>query len=247
MRRLARLSLATMGLALALPVAARADVDLPVPASGVDETVTRTVVVPVPPHKHTGKLKLKPRLCEKCAAAKPAPVIATANSTPLNMEGAKIVSCSHNPNSVCKDCQALLAMPGAMMVAGPSNPAPPVRVASDAAPGRAVVSGNEPEPIDVMRTNYAANVTPVGQPAPGRAAVKSASSGRAPFLSPSPESSPHILGHLFGVSEMRNDFKDWRGARGRQKRDAHAAVRYGPEASRVEELPASMVFGKGPR
>ena len=43
---------------------------------------------------------------------------------------------------------------------------------------------------------------------------------------------------------MRYDFQDWMNSRNRRKKESHAAIPYGPNAGAVDELPASMVYGK---
>jgi hypothetical protein len=256
MRTIARLSLVSLGLALAVSVTARAD----------DAPPSRSAAAAPLVHKHASHIRGKTHLCEKCAAAKAAKMkaaqVAQAGGMPAGMEGAKIVGCAHSKNGVCKECRTLLEMPGQISVVGSENPFPRVdvaqapgrSVASDASsptkPGRSLVTSGEPEPIGVMKTNYtpSASAAPAGMPAaPGRAVVQSGSAGSAPFMSPTPESSPHIIGHLFGFSEMANDFQDWRASRGKRKREAHAAIPYGQDGTKVEELPASMVFGNGPR
>ncbi len=260
MRLLARLSLATLGMALAVPMTARAD----------DAPLSRSSAASPAPHVHKHSLLSgKAHLCEKCAAAKAAreakaTKVASKPSTdmakvttaaiPAGMEGANVVSCVHKKDGVCKECKTFLDMPGKVSVVGSDHPfprtdgAPGRAVASDKAPGRAVVSAGEPEPIGVMRTNYTASAPAAGAvAAPGRATVQNGSVGHTPFMSPTPESTPHILGHLFGFAEIRNDFQDWRESRGKRKRDSHAAIPYGIDGSKVEELPASMVYGKDAR
>jgi hypothetical protein len=63
-------------------------------------------------------------------------------------------------------------------------------------------------------------------------------------LPASPAPRPQILGHLFGLSEMSNNFHDGWMARGKKRKEAHAAIPYGASNAAVEELPASMVYGR---
>ena len=66
---------------------------------------------------------------------------------------------------------------------------------------------------------------------PAQTALPGTSSGR-----------PHILAHLFGVSEIGRVHKEEREEKARQ---AHAAISYSPPNGPVNELPASVVYGKG--
>jgi hypothetical protein len=169
-------------------------------------------------------------------------------------EGSRIIGCAHSSNGVCKTCKALLEMPGEVMVVVPGTAAPtaptlaaaqPGRaVATDAMPGRAVVAAGDPEPIGVMQTNYSANV-PAGAAAKPAAPAMPAQPGRGPFLGEQHETKPHILGHLFGFSAMQRDWQDKWEEQGRKKREKHAAVSYDSNESKVQELPSTMVFGRG--
>ncbi len=179
-------------------------------------------------------------------------------AVPDTFAGGQIVSCSHQQNGICRECKTLLEMPGQVTVITQNGaPTAPGRaVASDAAPAPGLVQAGEPEPIGVMRTNY--SVPTAGSPAPmapGRAVVNGgpaagpaapAVANFTPYQHASAEGSPHIIGHLFGLAPMRNDFRDWMMSRTRNKKDAHAAIPYGSTGSQVEELPASMVYGKTP-
>jgi hypothetical protein len=71
--------------------------------------------------------------------------------------------------------------------------------------------------------------------------------GRAPFLGEQHETKPHILGHLFGFAEMKYDLQDKMDEGNRKKRAKHAAISYDATDGKVQDLPASMVFGRGPR
>jgi hypothetical protein len=144
-------------------------------------------------------------------------------------------------------------MPGEVTMVVPGTPttamaaaAPGRAVATDAAPGRAMVAAGEPEPIGVMRTNYAGQV-PAGSPARPAQAATPVPPGRGPFLGEQHESKPHILGHLFGFTEMRYDLQDKMDEGNKKKRAKHAAISYDATDGKVQDLPASMVFGRGPR
>ncbi len=166
-------------------------------------------------------------------------------------EGSRIVGCADSSNGVCKTCKALLEMPGEVTVMAPGTPttavaaAQPGRaVATDAMPGRAVVAAADPEPIGVMQTNYSARV-PAGAMAKPAVPAMPAQPGRGPFLGEQHETKPHVLGHLFGFSAMQRDWQDKWEEKGRKKREKHAAISYDSNESKVQELPASAVYGRG--
>jgi hypothetical protein len=56
---------------------------------------------------------------------------------------------------------------------------------------------------------------------------------------------PHVLGHLFGFSDIARDARERRGRRTEKERQQHAAISYEDQAKPVTEIPASMVYGKG--
>jgi hypothetical protein len=227
MRRLAHFSMALLGLALAIPAS----------ALGFDDPPASNPA----PHKH-GLFK-KAHDCPACAAAKAAhhhvaPV--PAQSPMVLPEGSKITGCAHSSNGVCAACRKILESPGQIVMVAPANV---VAAAPASAPGHAVVADtSEPMPVGLMRTDYRPGTPGApGAPAP---AASSPTNGRDPFMPPKPESRPHILSHLFGFADVRNDVHTAVASRDRKKRETHAAIAYGENASKVEDLPASMVYGK---
>jgi hypothetical protein len=260
MRSLARTSLGLLGLALAAPSGVLAQNAPSYPPSGYQvaspaatapastglDGRSVTTVAPEPPHKHKGRT-----LCAKCAAK-------LKQAGPGDMPPGRIVGCEHSKNGVCAPCQAALNLPGTFVTASA-----PV-VASASAPGRAVASSNpsayaaqgydagmaEPAPVGVVQANFS-QAGPMGMPAasvapqanaPGRALAES-NAGRDPFQAKSgPFPHPHILGHLFGWSGMGKEKAE---ARAQKKAEAHAMISYDENGTApVEDLPASMVFGK---
>jgi len=263
MHRYARTSLALVGLALAAPAAAPAQ-DAPagyrpaaaMAAPGLDGQ-PMAAPAPAPPAKHAHKGRV---LCARCMKAKEAQA---------QMVPGQIVACAHSKNGVCTTCAALLALPGTVTM-GP----PPMAVAaapSGGAPGRAVVAGGpasgvsnaydpsgmaEPAPIGVMQANYAqaapGGMTPNGSPMmgampsqPGRAVASSghdAGPGPAPMQRKSGDfPHPHIIGHLLGFTGIGSEHRQEREAR---KKEAHAMISYDAPGATVNELPASVVYGK---
>ena len=271
MRSLARTSLGLLSLALAAPSGVLAqNVPAPAPPSGYQQVAAPAVApdglaMPAPapaveaPHKHRGKT-----LCAKCAAKMQARM----------MPPGTIVGCEHSKNGVCTACQAALNMPGTFVMAGAqpamaagdqASEAPGRAVASSGmAPGAAASMARtggasygenmaEPAPVGVVQANFseagpmampAQGGAPMANPmmAPGRAMVESAP-GNDPYQSKSkPFPRPHILGHLFGWSGLGSERAD---EKARRKAEAHAMISYDKDAAGpVEELPASMVFGK---
>lgn len=268
MPRLAHLSLAVLGAALAVPGSARA---ADYPPAAPPSSAPAVMQAPLD-HKHHGRVKAGLIPCERCLAATraarmapPAPPAETVVVAPARYprhnspviptmglpEGSRIVACAHSSNGVCGTCKTLLEMPGEVTMVSPGSAptmvvaaAPGRAVATDAAPGRAIVASGEPEPIGVMRTNYAGSA-PAGAKAKPAQPAMPAQPGRAPFLGEQHETKPHILGQLFGITPMSNDLHDKMNEGARRKRERHAAISYDASDAKVQELPASMVFGRG--
>jgi hypothetical protein len=123
------------------------------------------------------------------------------------------------------------------------------------APGYAVVGetmqGPDPAPIGVARSRepywagahtaaagarpgggpYDPSVVPTASP-PAQVALEGAGAGR-----------PHIISHLLGIPK----FGRARRAREDKERQKHASITYDQNASQVNELPASLVYGKDGR
>ena len=120
----------------------------------------------------------------------------------------------------------------------------------------------EPTPIGLMQTNYARpGMAPAGPAGPQGAAMASsvptASSmmpghslddsgvNPAPYQhKPTSSANPHVIGHVLGLKSLG---ADWREQRARRKTEAHASIPYNNEGTTINELPSSMVYGKGPR
>ncbi len=110
----------------------------------------------------------------------------------------------------------------------------------------------EPTPVGVMQTNYAqpgaAPAAPSSIPTasslqPGHAiAAAGPGANPAPFQhKPTSSKNPHIIGHLLGYSGIGSE---WRDQRAQKKAQAHASIPYNNEGTTINELPASMVFGR---
>jgi hypothetical protein len=234
MRRLAHISMALLGLALAIPAT----------ALGFDDPPASSPA----PHKHG--LFHRAKDCPACSSAKAAqaaihvvqaPAPAPAPPPMMLPEGSKITGCAHSANGVCAACRKILEAPGQIVMVAPGAPANAVAAAPAAAPGRVVIADtSDPMPVGLMRTDY----HPGAPGTPGAPSMSVPANGRDPFMPPKPESKPHILSHLFGFADVGNDVRTAAASRDRKKREAHAAISYGENASKVEDLPASMVYGK---
>jgi hypothetical protein len=259
MQRFARTKLALVGLSVAGPLSAHAG-DIPSYANGGFKS-------PAPAQAPARVVGLDGRVIQVGTPGgmplAPAPRVMTEAEARAMTPPPRIVACAHSQHGVCKECQAVLDMPGTVtMMAAPAAPtmagAPGRAVAS--APGRAAAGGemvqmagpqDGPMPIGVMQANYqqggaAAMPAPTAPAtartgAPGHAsAALHPDAGNAPYQKPSKELRPSVLGHLFGWSYIGKDRRDARDLRSSQ---AHASIRYGDEGKTVEELPASMVYG----
>jgi hypothetical protein len=125
------------------------------------------------------------------------------------------------------------------------------KMATDEAPGRAVVGGEAPgyastgvgpAPIGVA-TERMAMVN--GQPALRDPAVATTSipPARDPIAPPAADR-PHILSHLLGVTAIGRE----RAERLARKKEAqHASISYGAAADPVTDVPASLVYGRSGR
>lgn len=255
MRSLARTSLGWLGLALIAPMGANAQyapTSAPAgyqPAAAVAAPASpgpdgRPMPAPVAQatHKHKGRT-----ICASCAAKQAG-----------GMPPGKIVGCAHSKNGVCTACQAALNMPGQFVVtAAPPAEAPGRAVASAGAAPYANVADagmSDPAPVGVVQANFS-QAAPMGAPPmyapqaqqPGRAVAESMA-GHDPYQKKDKSGGfphPHILGHLFGWSGLGAERAE---EKARKKAEAHAMTTYDSAGNApVDELPASMVFGKKAR
>jgi hypothetical protein len=169
----------------------------------------------------------------------------------------------------CAACEADAAAIGGTIVPGSivvsdSGSMPPGRavvggtaVAAEFPAGRAVVGGPEPAPVGMARASQG-NFTPV-------AGALAAGGAQGPLRDPSvmPSSMippaqtaiggdtgtprPRIVKHMLDLPDLGGIGRGFRENRNRASREAHAAISYDAPNGRVDELPASMVYGKGGR
>jgi hypothetical protein len=257
MRFRARLVLGLYGVALAVPGVVMAG------PLGDDES---TVMQAPPqmqgePHHHKGMFGR--RHCVECqrARVKAQDGIDVPAPPPIDsgMQGQVMSSATH-----CPTCQGNMVVSGPAMsvsgpvmsqdshaagyavVGGPGGPAGPE------APGYAVVGevlvGSEPAPVGVakMRNHGGADPRTAAMAARGGAgpvdpSVVPTSMPPAQVALSSPASDrPHIISHLFGLPK----FGQLRREREDKERQKHASIAYGEVDGHVNELPASMVYGK---
>ena len=111
-----------------------------------------------------------------------------------------------------------------------------------------------PTPIGVMQANFAqpgamagampaapSSVPTASSLQPGHA-VAEAGNTPAPFMRKSTSSNnPMIITHLLG---FRNYAADWREQHNNKKNQAHASIPYNNDGTTINELPASVVYGR---
>ncbi len=274
MRHFHRSSLALLGLSVLAPSAVQAQGVAPAapagyaaPMMGLDGRPLAPMAAPAPapaavampapaaPHAHKGR-----RICASCRAKE-----AQAQA----MMGGQVVACSHSKNGVCPACQAVLAMPGTMVVNAPVSAEAPGRAVASSGmapaqggPQMAARAGSnvqvsydpsampEPAPVGVVQANFAqgGGMPPMGMgmpagpgmPSPAGRAVATSGAGSSPYQ-PKMDGSPnpHVLGHLFGWSGIGADRAE---QRARRKSETHASIPYNNEGTTINDLPASMVY-----
>lgn len=135
-------------------------------------------------------------------------------------------------------------------------------MAANDAPGRAVADGQpdayvmtgEPLPIGVVSPVLAGGVPAMGMPMGGPMAGPVGMPGAGPRdasvmptsmasdpISARGSNGPHILSHLFGLSELGRSRSEHRE---RAKEEQHAMIPYGTTANPVTEVPANVVYGR---
>jgi hypothetical protein len=123
------------------------------------------------------------------------------------------------------------------------------------APGYAVVGGEpamagaDPAPVGVSRAGLHQGSNPRMAAAPRPGAGSYDSSVMPSSMIPAPTGltnpsggRPHVISHLLGVGEISREYRHNRDSKSRAR---HAAISYDPPSQNVNELPASVVYGKG--
>lgn len=248
MHCLRRIGLAMTVLALSVPAATRADSNVP---SGAASPSTAK---PASGHKHRRNVFGREILCTECQRQKLATQgVVIPPPPPTGPNGVYV-------KGSCPSCEAEAAAMGGVVTS--------YGMQGGEAPGHAVAGGGMPAgmPMDGSQApGYAstgdgptAEPTPIGvvQPrrgaqAAGRMAMRSSDSAVRQSALPAPEpipgggsGRPHVLSHLFGFAAIGRDARD---AREKKSRESHASIRYDEAPQKVNELPASMVYGPGGR
>ena len=234
------------------------------------------VAAPVAGHKQHMHLHSKKTVCASCAkkqemAMSGARIVACAHSKNGVCPACRTLL--EMPGTVTMGAPAPAPAPGgeapgrAMVSSnGPAgNPAAMQTSQYASQPSQAVYDPSmsaEPTPIGVMQTNYARPgmmpAGPAGAQGPGMAnsiptagSMKPGHSMNESGVNPAPyqhkstsSANPHVIGHVLGFKSLG---ADWREQRGRRKTEAHASIPYNNEGTTINELPSSMVYGKGPR
>jgi hypothetical protein len=116
-----------------------------------------------------------------------------------------------------------------------------------APPGMAMIGegapGTGPEAIGMYSPPGIASTA--GMPAPNgmrgpRDEAVMQSTMASPPLQPHVHNRPHVISHMFNLDEIGKRSRE----RPDKKKQAHAAISYGPTNQPVTELPAKMVYGK---
>ncbi len=225
MRLRARMSLALFGLSLAVPTAVHAQGPARPGAPGG-------------PHRHTTGLFGNKRSCTECQVKELAAKGIHIPPPPAPIPDGAIVS-----GEECMACQSAPIVSGPMTFQDGS--APGHAVVGGAASGYAVVGGEgpstEPTPIGVVNPGLASNVPPVVAGRPGTMDRSLTPTSMAPNpIRPKTHNDPKIVSHLLGLPELG---RGRRAARARE-REAHAKISYGPANGQLNEVPASVIYGR---
>lgn len=232
MRVLARISCTLAGLALAAPVAAWAG-----PPTSADPSAAAK------PHKHRRTLFGGERLCAECQRARakaehgvnvppppplPGPAVSGGECTACG--AATQVTASHGPMKGAPGMASTAGGPGYAVVGAE----PPVDYAA---------TGADPLPVGVATPRMASRPAPApARPGAGPrdASLMTSSYSPAPPVAPG-ANRPHVLSHLFGLSDLG---RESRAKYERRREEAHASIPYGTQAPTVTELPAKAVYGR---
>ena len=255
MRIHCRLLLGMFGLAVAAP-------SLAVAGPFGDELGAPAAVAGQPqPALHTHHGLFGRRHCVECQRAYVRAHDGVDVPAPPPIEAGAVI---HNHAMVqpgsCPTCQGTSVVAGPVMMADAHAPGYAVvggaeSMASAGAPGYAVVNdsplGQDPAPIGVSRSALGAQRDPrmaaMGpRPGPGGSYDPSVTPTSIPSAPTAMQDNEHkrpyqIIAHVLGVPH----FGARRRAEEDKERQKHAAISYEDTNSKVTELPASMVYGKG--
>lgn len=251
MRFRARLVLGLYGLALAVPTVVMAG------PLGDDESMGTQgpAQMQAEPHHHKGLFGR--RHCVECqrARVKAQDGIDIPAPPPLEpgMQGQVISSGAH-----CPTCQGNMVVSGPVMSHDPHAPGyavvgGPVGPGGPDAPGYAVVGeamvGAEPAPVGVAKArNHGATdprmaamgARPGSGPVDPSVVPTNLPPGQVALAAPA-HNRPHVISALFGLPNFGQAARE----RQEKERQKHASIAYGSKDQPVNEVPASLVYGKG--
>jgi hypothetical protein len=264
MRFLARLGLGLCGLAIVVSPVVRADDSV---APVLDPSVPQQAGPTAQPgqaagHHHKGIFSW--RHCTECqrAMAKKRDGVDVPPPPSMIPTGALPGQLVHNHGDAagCAACQAGTVVTGPVTVvesypAGHSVVGGPA-LAGNSAPGYAVVGGSM-GPVMAGADPAPVGVSSAGQPrwnAPRMAQAGPRAGAYDPSVMPSSmipaqtalsgptAGRPHIISHLFGFGGISRHNRE---VREDKAREAHASISYSKPNEQVNEVPASLVYGKG--
>jgi hypothetical protein len=116
------------------------------------------------------------------------------------------------------------------------------------APGRAVVG----DPMEMGVVTADGSPAPIGMvqsriepPMPRKPGTRDTSVMMSSFgseaIAPPPANRPHVISHMLGLTAIGRHRAE---AREKRKTEKHASVAYGAELPKIDELPASAVYGR---
>lgn len=259
MRLLARLGLALCGLALATSGMVKADEPMAPPPS--DAAVPRAAQVAG--HHHKGLFGWRHCVeCQRAWAKKHDGVdVPPPPSSPAAAAMAGTGVHYHSQGTACAVCQAGATVSGPVSVVESYPPGHAVvggpALASNLPPGYAVVGGGEPQmagadpaPVGVSKAGQTQWNNPRLAMMPPRAGAGSFDPSVQPSSMIPPQTAldnenttrPHILSHLFGFGGISRHIRE---RHEDQERAVHASIAYDSPSQPVNEVPASVVYGKG--
>lgn len=257
MRFLARLGLGLCGLALVTSAVVKADDPAAPPSDAVVPQAAQ-----VAGHHHKGLFGW--RHCVECqreyAKKRYGVDVPPPPSTAAAAAMARPIVHDHNHGAPCAACQAGTVVSGPVSVVESYPPGHAVVggpvMAGNLPPGHAVVGGGaaepagvDPTPVGVSRAVQSQWNNPRLAAMPPRAGVASYDPSVQPSSMIPPQTAldsqtstrPHILSHLFGIGGISRHIRE---SREDKERDAHASIAYDTPSQPVNEVPASVIYGK---
>ncbi|MGZ3384343.1 MAG: hypothetical protein ACXWNF_05330 [Isosphaeraceae bacterium] len=254
---LARLGLGLCGLALVTSAVVKADDPAAPPSDAVVPQAAQ-----VAGHHHKGLFGWRHCVeCQRAYAKKRDGVdVPPPPSTAAAAAMARPIVHDHNHGAPCAACQAGTVVSGPVSVVESYPPGHAVVggpvLAGNLPPGYAMVGGGgpgpagvDPTPVGVSRAVQSQWNNPRLASMPPRAGVASYDPSVQPSSMIPPQTAldsqtstrPHILSNLFGIGGISRHIRE---SREDKERDAHASIAYDTPSQPVNEVPASVIYGK---